>query len=63
MNDLYMYVCSDETEDGSDKSSSYQYRIKLKFATKVFGSFKQSLIFDFGSKPLLFKVNKQRKLI
>ena len=47
---------SDDKEETSDKSISYQYRIKLKFSTKVFGSFKQSLIFDFGTKPLLYKV-------
>ena len=47
---------SDDKEETADKSINYQYRIKLKFSTKVFGSFKQSLIFDFGTKPLLYKV-------
>ena len=47
---------SDDKEETADKSINYQYRIKLKFSTKVFGSFKQSLIFDFGTKPLLHKV-------
>ena len=36
--------------------SAYNYRLKLNFATKVFGAFKQTLIFDFGTKPLLAKV-------
>ena len=47
---------SDDKEETVDKSTNYQYRIKLKFSTKVFGSFKQSLILDFGTKPLLYKV-------
>jgi len=45
----------DDKEETVDKSTNYQYRIKLKFSTKVFGSFKQSLILDFGTKPLLYK--------
>ncbi len=50
----------DEVKSGDVKAgraSAYNYRLKLNFATKVFGAFKQTLIFDFGTKqPLLAKV-------
>jgi hypothetical protein len=34
----------------------YVYSMKLHFHTKVFGTFKQTVLFDFGSQPLLAKV-------
>ena len=37
-------------------TTNYHYRLKLNFETQVFGAFKQTLIFDFGTKPLLAKV-------
>ena len=40
----------------TEGSANYYYRLKLNFSTKVFGIFKQTVIFDFGTKPLLAKV-------
>ena len=37
----------------------YKYSFKLKFHTKIFGTFKQTLVLDFGVRPLLSKVVKQ----
>ena len=37
----------------------YKYSFKLKFHTKIFGTFKQTLVLDFGVRPLLSKVLKQ----
>ena len=34
----------------------YKYSFKLKFHTKIFGTFKQTLVLDFGVRPLLSKV-------
>jgi hypothetical protein len=34
------------------------YSLKLKFTTRVFGIFNQTLLLDFGTKPLLAKVRK-----
>jgi hypothetical protein len=34
------------------------YSLKLKFTTRVFGIFNQTLLLDFGIKPLLAKVRK-----
>ena len=36
----------------------YKYSFKLKFHTKIFGTFKQTLVLDFGVRPLLSKVLK-----
>ena len=35
---------------------SYSYSLQLKFHTNIFGTFKQKIIFDFGSRPFLSKV-------
>ena len=39
----------------------YKYSFKLKFHTKIFGTFKQTLVLDFGVRPLLSKVRRQYK--
>jgi hypothetical protein len=41
-------------------SARYMYSLKLKFTTRVFGIFNQTLLLDFGIKPLLAKVRKWR---
>ena len=52
-------------KEGGDESNppnkesqeeSYSYSLQLKFHTNIFGTFKQTLIFDFGHRPLLSKV-------
>jgi len=45
----------DDSEEMTEGSANYYYRLKLNFSTKVFGIFKQTVIFDFGTKPLLAK--------
>ena len=56
----------EETEGNSAAESTsppsptiYKYSFKLKFHTKIFGTFKQTLVLDFGVRPLLSKVVKQ----
>ena len=52
----------EEPEEDSVASSkependSYSYTMQLKFYTNIFGTFKQTIIFDFGQRPLLSKV-------
>ena len=59
----------DEEEDGEEEEEEsgaesttpppptiYKYSFKLKFHTKIFGTFKQTLVLDFGVRPLLSKV-------
>ncbi|XP_070580150.1 probable helicase with zinc finger domain [Ptychodera flava] len=37
------------------KSSERLYRVKLAFTSEIFGTFRQSIVFDFGSEPVLMK--------
>ena len=48
-----------DESDPSNKESqeeSYSYSLQLKFHTNIFGTFKQTIIFDFGQRPFLSKV-------
>ena len=38
-----------------DTESCKEYNIKIGFHTNIFGTFRQSVIFDFGTKPALVK--------
>ena len=40
---------------GSGKAG-FSYTLKIKFHTSIFGTFKQTVVFDFGERPLLSKV-------
>ena len=58
----------DERESGAESTTPppptiYKYSFKLKFHTKIFGTFKQTLVLDFGVRPLLSKVLLWRKKI
>ena len=51
----------EERESGAESTTPppptiYKYSFKLKFHTKIFGTFKQTLVLDFGVRPLLSKV-------
>ena len=46
----------EEEEEEPLKTETYYYTIKLKFHSKIFGTFKQTVVFDFGERPLLSKV-------
>ena len=56
----------EEDEEGGRESGAesttpppptiYKYSFKLKFHTKIFGTFKQTLVLDFGVRPLVSKV-------
>ncbi|XP_038069639.1 probable helicase with zinc finger domain [Patiria miniata] len=37
------------------KSKERLYRIKLQFTSQIFGTFRQSVVFDFGSEPALMR--------
>ena len=58
-----------ETEENSIPSNkepqkdSYSYSLQLKFHTNIFGTFKQTIIFDFGERPLLSKVTLAEVLV
>ena len=47
-----------EMENKKGKPRVYKYTMKLKFHTKIFGTFKQTIVFDFGKRPFLSKVTK-----
>ena len=50
-------VEEEKTPDEEKESKTYYYTLKLKFHSKIFGTFKQTVVFDFGERPLLSKVN------
>lgn len=39
----------------SQKSKERIYRIKIQFTSQIFGTFRQSVVFDFGVEPVLMK--------
>jgi len=50
-------VKEEEEESNTDlpEVKEYSYNLKLKFHSKIFGTFKQTVLFDFGERPLLSK--------
>ena len=50
-------VEEEKTPDEEKESKTNYYTLKLKFHSKIFGTFKQTVVFDFGERPLLSKVN------
>eukprot|EP00090_Calanus_glacialis_P043171 TRINITY_DN7638_c0_g1_i1.p1 TRINITY_DN7638_c0_g1~~TRINITY_DN7638_c0_g1_i1.p1 ORF type:complete len:1395 (-),score=231.54 TRINITY_DN7638_c0_g1_i1:680-4864(-) len=48
-------VEEEKTPDEEKESKTYYYTLKLKFHSKIFGTFKQTVVFDFGERPLLSK--------
>ena len=54
-----------DTEEREEKRSGlFRYKLKIKFHANIFGSFKQTVVFDFGERPFLSKVKcfKQKLL-
>lgn len=43
------------TETPSDRSPLLEHRVKVVFSTDIYGTFRQSVVFDFGSDPVLVK--------
>ena len=43
-------------ESGEKRSGLFKYSLKIKFHADIFGSFKQTVVFDFGERPFLSKV-------
>lgn len=39
----------------SESTEILEYRIKVGFKTEIYGTFRQSVVFDFGSEPVLVK--------
>ncbi|XP_041473482.1 probable helicase with zinc finger domain isoform X3 [Lytechinus variegatus] len=39
----------------SAKSKERIYRVKIQFTSQIFGTFRQSVVFDFGTEPVLMK--------
>ena len=52
-----------EMETKKDKPRVYKYTMKLKFHTKIFGTFKQTIVFDFGERPFLSKVTRDKAIL
>ena len=52
------YVLTEDNEEKSEDKSSglWKYKLKIKFHADIFGSFKQTVVFDFGVRPFLYKV-------
>ena len=47
----------EETAQNSEDSQQFSYSLKIKFHANIFGTFKQTVVFDFGVRPLLAKVS------
>ena len=45
-------------QNSSEDKKQFSYSLKIKFHTSIFGTFKQTIAFDFGVRPLLSKVNR-----
>lgn len=43
------------TETPSDRLPLLEHRVKVVFSTDIYGTFRQSVVFDFGSEPVLVK--------
>ena len=52
------YVITEDHDGESEGRSSglWRYKLKIKFHADIFGSFKQTVVFDFGERPFLYKV-------
>lgn len=42
-------------EAPSERSSLLEHRVKIVFSTDIYGTFRQSVVFDFGAEPVLVK--------
>ena len=54
-------IISEEEDAASDTNNEdqkrvFSYTLKIKFHANIFGTFKQTIIFDFGERPFLSKV-------
>jgi hypothetical protein len=43
------------TETPSEASPMLEHRVKVVFSTDIYGTFRQSVVFDFGTEPVLVK--------
>lgn len=43
------------TESPNDRSPLLEHRVKVVFSTDIYGTFRQSVVFDFGNDPVLIK--------
>lgn len=46
------------SKEGSSESESneiLEHRVKVGFKTEIYGTFRQSVVFDFGTEPVLVK--------
>ena len=48
-------VISGESEE-KRSGGLFRYKLKIRFHADIFGSFKQTVVFDFGERPFLSKV-------
>lgn len=46
---------NDYTETPNDRSPVLEHRVKVVFSTDIYGTFRQSAVFDFGTEPVLVK--------
>lgn len=46
---------NNNTQQPSNRSKEKMYRIKLHFTSQIFGTFRQSIVFDFGKEPVLMR--------
>ena len=45
-------------EANIETEKEYSYTVKINFHADIFGTFKQTVVFDFGTRPLLSKVKE-----
>ncbi|GAB0089527.1 C3H1-type domain-containing protein [Sergentomyia squamirostris] len=43
------------TDPPTDQSIMLEHRVKVVFTTEIYGTFRQSVVFDFGTEPVLVK--------
>ena len=55
VNDQEWTSAKDSSSLDSESSEILEHRIKVGFKTEIYGTFRQSVVFDFGSEPVLVK--------
>lgn len=55
INDQEWTSVRDTTMKDSESSEVLEHRVKVGFKTEIYGTFRQSVVFDFGIEPVLVK--------
>lgn len=49
------WTCKDGPSSEADSNEILEHRVKVGFKTEIYGTFRQSVVFDLGGEPVLVK--------